>query len=88
MSTGPHIQLTVDGKTWMNGRLGEWSDRPPEFVAEHLKPNSRPPSWINAVMAAIAEAAITNIGVTMTVSTAANGWTVQLSNHGYVEAES
>lgn len=66
--------ITVDGKTIMDGDLGQWTTNPPDIIAEQLKANSRPTPWMRALMLTLADAAMSEKAMSVDVRTRADGW--------------
>lgn len=52
-----HLRVTIDGQVAMDGDLGQWSDNPPDIIAEQLKANARPAPWMRCLMMVMADAA-------------------------------
>lgn len=73
-----NVKVTVDGKTIMDGDLGEWSTNPPELIKEQLKANARPALWMQALLLTIADAAMSNKCLTVDVRTDAEGWAMDV----------
>ncbi len=81
-----HIKITVDGKTLMDADPGSWRATPPAIP--DLKRQSGGQGWGLAVMATLAQTAtLAGLGqdtgnTTMTITTRAKGWTLDVEQDG------
>lgn len=81
-----NFKITVDGKTLMDADPGTWRAAPPELP--DLKRESDGQGWGLAVMATLAQTAtLAQLGqptgdTTMTVTTRATGWTLDVEQDG------
>ncbi|AMT72055.1 hypothetical protein [Mycobacteroides immunogenum] len=81
-----HIKITVDGKTLMDADPGTWRATPPNLP--DLKRQSGGQGWGLAVMATLAQTAtLAGLGqptgnTTMTITTHAKGWTLDVEQDG------
>jgi hypothetical protein len=70
------MRIVVDGVTLMNGPIGDFEKKPPEFVVESIKKGAKTAPWMKAVMVTMADAAIRQQDITLEVTTMATGWTL------------
>lgn len=81
-----HIKITVDGKTLMDADPGTWRSTPPNIP--DLKRQSGGQGWGLAVMATLAQTAtLAELGqstgdTTMTITTRAKGWSLDVEQDG------
>lgn len=81
-----NIKITLDGKTLMDADPGTWRATPPSLP--DLKRQSGGQGWGLTVMATLAQTAtLAGLGqdtgnTTMTITTRANGWTVDVDQDG------
>ncbi|YCU47985.1 MFS transporter [Mycobacteroides abscessus] len=81
-----HIKITVDGKTLMDADPGTWRHTPPDIPDLRRQSGGQP--WGLAVMGAVAQTAtLTQMGrdvgdTTMTITTGAQGWTMDVQHEG------
>lgn len=74
------IRLTIDGDTIMDGDLGQWHNKPPESLTQHLNPAANPQPWAKAAMLAIVQAALEKRDVVIVVTTRDGGWTLDVDD--------
>jgi hypothetical protein len=75
-----HIRLTLDGDTLMDGDLGAWQQQPPEAVADMLRNGGRGEPWHRPTLMVIADADLRNKSATITITTSADGWTLDVQD--------
>ncbi|MBN7332401.1 MFS transporter [Mycobacteroides abscessus] len=81
-----NIKITVDGKVLMGTDPGKWRSTPPDIP--DLKRQSGGQGWGLAVMVTLAQAGtLAELGqpigdTTMTITTRANGWTLDVEQDG------
>ncbi|WP_100481924.1 MFS transporter, partial [Mycobacteroides abscessus] len=81
-----NIKITVDGKVLMDTDPGKWRSTPPDIP--DLKRQSGGQGWGLAVMVTLAQAGtLAELGqpigdTTMTITTRANGWTLDVEQDG------
>lgn len=74
------IRLTIDGDTIMDGDLGQWQNKPPESLTQHLDPTANLQPWAKAAMLAIVQAALEKRDTAITVTTRDRGWTLDVDD--------
>lgn len=73
----PHLHITIDDQTVLDGDLGEWTTNPPQLITEQLT-NPKPQPGMKALMLALTEAAIHNQPTHINLQNRPNGWTLQV----------
>jgi hypothetical protein len=66
--------LIIDGKTRIDDDLQEWHKRPPEILADMVKPGAKREPYLIAAAMALVEATAANQPITITVETNTAGW--------------
>lgn len=79
------MSITINGKTVMDGDLGQWSTSPPEIISDQLKANAHPAPWMRALMLTMADAAMSEQSMSVDVKTRADGWDFSVT-HGNSQA--
>lgn len=69
----PPVTVTVDNQTILDG--GQWTE-----AAKQLQLGTPPPAWMKTILFTLAEAAATRQALTITVTTRADGWTMDTTN--------
>lgn len=69
----PPVTVTVDGQTILNN--GQWTQ-----AAKQLQLGTPPPAWMKAILFTLTEAAATRQALTITITTRADGWTMDTRN--------
>ncbi|MEB3021298.1 hypothetical protein [[Mycobacterium] crassicus] len=78
-SLAGNMIVTLNGATLMRD-LGDWTQRPPEQIAQHLKNPAKAPAWAKALIAAIVDTATTGRAQHVDITTDdQGGWTMQVS---------
>jgi hypothetical protein len=72
--------LVIDGHTHLDAELSEWHKRPPEVLADMIKPGHRPQPYLAAAAMALAEATVKNQPIRITVETSPAGWTLTVDH--------
>jgi hypothetical protein len=72
--------LIVDGQTRLDDELEEWHKRPPELLADMIKPGVRVEPYLKAAAMALAEATIRGNPITIKVNTRPLGWTLTVDH--------
>jgi hypothetical protein len=75
----PHLTITVDGETLMDGDLGQWDNSPSPLTVEQLTVDPTPKPWMLGMMGAFAHAAATQQDTAITVVTSSNGWSIKVT---------
>lgn len=73
------LKVTVDGKTVIDGDMGQWSENPPEIIREQLAANATPKPWMRCLLMVVANAAVTATDTTVVIATTETTWTMQVA---------
>jgi hypothetical protein len=69
--------ITLNGRTLLDDPLEKWQKRPPEQLAAMLQPDTNPPPWIKAAMITLADAALRQQPIHITITTtSADSWAI------------
>lgn len=74
------IRIIVDGVTELDGDIGEWVTRPPDFVRDHLTPGSGMKPYMKVVAIAFADAVMADKSVVIDARSLPAGWVVQVED--------
>lgn len=70
--------LIVDGECRMDDELDEWHRRPPQLLADMIKPGSKPEPYLVAAGMALADATVKGQPVRVTITTRPSGYNVDV----------
>lgn len=74
-----NVKVTVDDEVIADGDLGQWSNNPPPLLEEQLKAGARPRPWMRALLLTVADAAMRDRAMDITVHTKpGDGWTLDV----------
>lgn len=73
------LKVTIDGKTVIDGDLGQWNANPPELLREQLASNASPEPWMRCLLMVVANAAVTATDTTVVIATTETTWTMQVA---------
>jgi hypothetical protein len=76
----PALHVTIDGKTVIDGDLGQWTTDPPAILREQLAGNVTPQPWMRCLLLLVATAAVGDQDVTVDIATRDNGWTLEVTS--------
>lgn len=68
--------LIIDGETRLDDELDEWHKRPPEILADMVKPGAKPEPYLVSAAMALADATMKGHPVCVSVDTRPRGWTL------------
>lgn len=71
-------RVKINGKIALDTDLDQWQNRPPEFIAEQLKPGHRPEPAMLCLMGALTEAAARNVAFDAILDTFPTSWKLQV----------
>lgn len=71
------MTLTLNERVLLDADLQEWQQKPPESLAQYLKPGPGQP-WVKPAMVVLADAALANQPVTIHVTTREYGFDIQV----------
>jgi hypothetical protein len=63
----PGARIVINDHVLFDDDLGSWRDNPPDFAKDLIKPGVRPQPYFKAVLIAMAEAALVDQSVVITV---------------------
>jgi hypothetical protein len=75
-----HIKMVLDEKVLMDGDLGDWQHKPPTAIQHLLRPGTKPQPYLQAALAAVMEAALTDRSTLIDVHTEPQGWSVRVTH--------
>lgn len=73
------VRIVVNGYVEMDEELGEWQDRPPSFIRDHMKPGTLHRPHMKMVLIALTEAIMSDASVEIVADTAARGYTLTVN---------
>lgn len=73
------VRIVVNGKVEMDENLGEWQDKPPSFIRDHMKPGTVHQPYMKMVLIAMTEAVMSDASVQIAADTTPNSYTVTVS---------
>jgi len=73
------VRIVVNGLVEMDENLGEWQDRPPDFIRDHMKPGTRHQPHMKMVLIAMTEALMSDASVEIAADTSPTGYTVTVT---------
>lgn len=70
------MRITVDGKTLMDGDLGQWSTEPPELkpIIDQVKTNPNPEPWMRDLITHVAHVGMGGQSRNIDVATMVDGY--------------
>lgn len=63
------MTLTLNERVLLDAELEEWRQKPPESLAEYIKPGASSQSWVKPAMIVLADAALAGHPVVIRVTT-------------------
>lgn len=67
------MRITIDGKTVMDGDIGQWTTNPPEMITDQLKAGAKPVPGIRALMLELAMCGASGQSLVVDLRTKARG---------------
>lgn len=71
-------RVKINGKILLDTDLDQWQQRPPEFIANMLKPGHRPEPAMLSLMGALTDAATRNVPFDAVLDTFPASWKLQV----------
>jgi hypothetical protein len=71
--------LKVNGQVEFDGALGQWMQKPPDFVKDKLKPGTKPEAWVKAVMIVLTESLMLDESVAVEVNHQPRKWSMEVN---------
>lgn len=75
----PYAHITVDGRTLLNGDLGQWQTKPPAELAQHLKPGTPHQPGIRALLVALGDAVRMNKNTSIQLTNRDTGYDLKVN---------
>ena len=73
------VRIVVNGNVEMDEDLGEWQDKPPSFIRDHMKPGTRHRPHMKMVLIAMTEAIMSDTSVEISAETFPSSYTLTVS---------
>lgn len=73
------VRVVVDDAVLLDADLETWVAVAPDLFRDALDPNAKPQPWLKAIMIVMAEATMTNTGVSIEATTGPNGWEMKVT---------
>ena len=73
------VRIVVNGKVEMDENLGDWQEKPPSFIRDHMKPGTRHRPHMKMVLIAMTEAIMSDASVEIAADTTPNSYTLTVS---------
>jgi len=68
------VRIVINGKVEMDENLGDWQDRPPGFIRDHMKPGTIHQPHMKMVLIAMTEALMSDASVEIVADSAPSGY--------------
>jgi hypothetical protein len=77
----PGARIVINDHVLFDDDLGSWRDNPPDFAKDLIKPGVRPQPYFKAILIAMADAALADKSVEITVRVTDPGdWTMRVKS--------
>lgn len=73
------VRIVLNGKVEMDEKLGDWLDKPPSFIRDHMRPGTVHQPHMKMVLIAMTEAVMSDASVQIAVDTTPNSYTLTVS---------
>lgn len=73
------VRIVINGNVEMDEDLGEWQDKPPSFIRDHMKPGTRHRPHMKMVLIAVTEAIMSDASVQIAAETTPDSYTLTVS---------
>jgi len=73
-----NVKITIDDNVEYDGDLGEWVQKSPDFVRDHIKPGVQPKPHMVAIMMLVGDAIKQDQPVAVEATTRSYGWDLKV----------
>lgn len=73
------VRIIINGNVKMDENLGDWLEKPPSFIRDHMKPGTTHQPYMKMVLIAMTEAVMSDASVQIAADTVKDGYTVTVS---------
>lgn len=70
------VRIVINGKVEMDENLGDWQDKPPSFIRDHMRPGTVHQPHMKMVLIAMTEALMSDASVEIVADSAPTSYTL------------